>query len=192
MIWIKQPFPQGWVKPIYTGKYTWGIHARTWAYGQWDLNASFSTKHTFCLNKFKPFFFPKSFKIYDTLERFLRLSSKEQRKWECEWENGKKRNKRNGARNKVNSRTVYLPKMMENNQLQISTLVGSDLGEYGISVSLSQCGRYSALFKGLNIHLPGEKLTQQPINQVFLNLTMEHCSQTSRDRTRLFHNSWLT
>lgn len=57
MIWIKQPFPQGWVKPIYTGKYTWGIHARTRACGQWDLNASFSTKHTFCLNKFKPFFF---------------------------------------------------------------------------------------------------------------------------------------
>lgn len=82
--------------------------------------------------------------------------------------------------------------MMENNQLQISTLVGSDLGEYGISVSLSQCGRYSALFKGLSIHLPGEKLTQQPIYQVFLNLMMEHCSQTSRDRTRLFHNSWLT
>lgn len=70
---------------------------------------------------------------------------------------------------------------MENNQLQISTLVGSDLGEYGISVSLSQSGRCSALSKGLSIHFPGEKLTQQPTYQVFLNLMMEHCSQ-----------SWLT
>lgn len=63
---------------------------------------------------------------------------------------------------------------MEDNQLQISTLVASDLGKYGISMSLSQSGSCLALSKELSIHLPGEELTQQPTFQVFLNLMMEH------------------